>query len=103
MLDLDNTLWGGVIGDDGLGGIRLGQGDAESESFVAFQRYVKGLRERGVILAVCSKNTESVAREVFREAPRDGPAPGRHLLLRGQLGRQGDQSRRGSPSSSTSV
>ena len=44
MLDLDNTLWGGVIGDDGLGGIRLGQGDPEGESFVAFQRYVKSLK-----------------------------------------------------------
>ena len=46
VLDLDNTLWGGVIGDDGLGGIRLGQGDPESESFVAFQRYVQGARAR---------------------------------------------------------
>ena len=69
VLDLDNTLWGGVIGDDGLAGIRLGQGDPESESFVAFQRYVKGLRDRGVILAVCSKNTDSVAREVFEKHP----------------------------------
>ena len=41
VLDLDNTLWGGVIGDDGLGGIRLGQGDPEGETFVSFQRYVK--------------------------------------------------------------
>ncbi len=67
VLDLDNTLWGGVIGDDGLGGIKLGQGDPESESFVAFQRYVLALGRRGVILAVCSKNTESVAREVFEK------------------------------------
>jgi len=67
VLDLDNTLWGGVIGDEGLGGIRLGQGDPESESFVAFQRYVKGLRLRGVILAVCSKNTDAIAREVFEK------------------------------------
>ncbi len=67
VLDLDNTLWGGVIGDDGLGGIRLGQGDPESESFVAFQRYLKELRRRGVILAVCSKNTDSIAREVFEK------------------------------------
>jgi FkbH-like protein len=69
VLDLDNTLWGGVIGDDGLGGIRLGQGDSESESFVGFQRYAKSLGERGVILAVCSKNTESVARQVFLTHP----------------------------------
>ena len=69
VLDLDNTLWGGVIGDDGLGGIRLGQGDAESEAFLAFQRYVQGLQRRGVILAVCSKNEEHVAREVFEKHP----------------------------------
>jgi FkbH-like protein len=67
VLDLDNTLWGGVIGDDGLGGIRLGQGEPEGEAFVAFQRYVKALGERGVILAVCSKNTDAVAREVFEK------------------------------------
>jgi len=69
VLDLDNTLWGGIVGDDGLGGIRLGQGDAESEGFSAFQRYVKGLRMRGVILAVCSKNEERTAREVFEKHP----------------------------------
>jgi FkbH-like protein len=69
VLDLDNTLWGGVIGDDGLGGIRLGQGDPESEAFAAFQRYVKSLGERGVILAVCSKNNDRVAREVFERHP----------------------------------
>ena len=68
-LDLDNTLWGGVIGDDGLGGIRLGQGDPEGEAFLAFQRYVKGLRQRGVILAVCSKNADAIAREVFEKHP----------------------------------
>lgn len=66
-LDLDNTLWGGVIGDDGLGGIRLGQGDPEGESFLAFQRYLKSLKDRGVILAVCSKNEEPVAKEVFEK------------------------------------
>lgn len=69
VLDLDNTLWGGVIGDDGLGGIRLGQGDAEGEGFLAFQRYIQKLRQRGVILAVCSKNTDAVAREVFLRHP----------------------------------
>jgi FkbH-like protein len=65
VLDLDNTLWGGVIGDDGLGGIRLGQGDPEGEAYLAFQHYVKSLQERGVILAVCSKNNDATAREVF--------------------------------------
>ena len=69
VLDLDNTLWGGVVGDDGLTGIRLGQGDAEGEAFVSFQRYVKSLKTRGVILAVCSKNNEQTARDVFEKHP----------------------------------
>jgi FkbH-like protein len=65
VLDLDNTLWGGVIGDDGLAGIVLGQGSAAGEAFVAFQRYVRRLAERGVVLAVCSKNDLAVAEEAF--------------------------------------
>ena len=69
VLDLDNTLWGGVIGDDGLGGIRLGHGEPEGEAFVAFQQYIKDLQLRGVILAVCSKNNEETAREVFEKHP----------------------------------
>ena len=69
VLDLDNTLWGGVIGDDGLGGIRIGHGEPEGEAFLAFQQYVDGLRRRGVILAVCSKNNEDTAREVFEKHP----------------------------------
>lgn len=68
VLDLDNTLWGGVIGDDGLDGIRLG-GDAEGEAYTAFQSYIKSLRDRGYVLAVCSKNNESTAIEVFRKHP----------------------------------
>ena len=69
VLDLDNTLWGGVIGDDGLGGIRLGQGDAEGEAFLAFQQYAKALRARGVLLAVCSKNEAHIAKEAFDKHP----------------------------------
>jgi FkbH-like protein len=69
VLDLDNTLWGGVIGDDGIGGIRVGQGDPEGEAFLSFQRYVKALQMRGVIIAVCSKNNERIAREVFEKHP----------------------------------
>ena len=68
VLDLDNTLWGGVIGDDGLSGIVLGQGSAAGEAFVAFQHYVRQLAERGVILAVCSKNDPAVAEEAFTHA-----------------------------------
>ncbi|WP_346784760.1 HAD-IIIC family phosphatase [Aurantiacibacter flavus] len=66
ILDLDNTLWGGVIGDDGLAGIRLGQNSPEGEAFVAFQNFILSLRDRGVVLAVCSKNTDEIAREPFR-------------------------------------
>jgi FkbH-like protein len=69
ILDLDNTLWGGVIGDDGLDGIRLGQGDPVGEAHLALQRYALMLHQRGVVLAVCSKNEEAVAREVFRKHP----------------------------------
>lgn len=68
-LDLDNTLWGGVIGDDGLTGIALGQGSALGEAFVAFQRYARDLARRGVILAVCSKNDEANALEPFEKHP----------------------------------
>ncbi len=68
VLDLDNTLWGGVIGDDGLSGIVLGQGSAAGEAFVAFQHYVRQLAERGVILAVCSKNDPAVAEDAFTHA-----------------------------------
>jgi FkbH-like protein len=68
VLDLDNTLWGGVVGDDGLDGIALG-GGAEGEAFVAFQHFVKALKERGVILAACSKNDPEVAEAVFRDHP----------------------------------
>jgi FkbH-like protein len=69
VLDLDNTLWGGVIGDDGLAGIQLGQGSAAGEAFVAVQRMALELRARGVVLAVCSKNDEQNARLPFRDHP----------------------------------
>jgi FkbH-like protein len=69
VLDLDNTLWGGVIGDDGLNGIVIGQGSALGEGFVALQQYAKELAKRGVILAVCSKNDESNALEPFTKHP----------------------------------
>ncbi|MBI1406282.1 MAG: HAD-IIIC family phosphatase [Caulobacter sp.] len=65
VLDLDNTVWGGVIGDDGLEGLVLGAGSPEGEAFVAIQRLALHLRTRGVVLAVCSKNTETVARRGF--------------------------------------
>ncbi len=69
VLDLDNTLWGGVIGDDGLAGIAIGQGSAVGEAHLAFQRYALDLARRGVILAVCSKNDEANALEAFDKHP----------------------------------
>jgi len=66
VLDLDNTLWGGVIGDDGVEGIKLGQGSAVGEAFTAIQSYARDLRARGIILAVCSKNEEANALLPFR-------------------------------------
>lgn len=69
VLDLDNTLWGGVIGDDGLEGIVLGEGSALGEAHLALQRYAKLLKARGIILAVCSKNEPAVAEAAFRDHP----------------------------------
>ncbi len=65
VLDLDNTLWGGVIGDDGVDGIVIGQGSAAGEAHLAIQTLALDLRTRGVVLAVCSKNEEAVARTAF--------------------------------------
>jgi FkbH-like protein len=69
VLDLDNTLWGGVIGDDGLDGIVLGEGSAAGEAHLALQHYAKQLKERGIILAVCSKNDANIAEGAFRDHP----------------------------------
>lgn len=65
VLDLDNTCWGGVIGDDGVYGIHLGTETAVGESYTVFQKYVKELKNRGVTLAVCSKNDLVNAKEGF--------------------------------------
>jgi FkbH-like protein len=69
VLDLDNTLWGGVVGDDGIAGIVLGQGSALGEGYVALQTYARELARRGIILAVCSKNDEANALEPFESHP----------------------------------
>jgi FkbH-like protein len=66
ILDLDNTLWGGVIGDDGMENIRIG---ALGRAFTDFQYWVKKLKDRGILLAVASKNTEAVARQPFESHP----------------------------------
>jgi FkbH-like protein len=68
ILDLDNTLWGGVIGDDGLDGIVLGQGSPLGEAYLGV-RYARDLSRRGVILAACSKNDEANAWEPFDKHP----------------------------------
>jgi FkbH-like protein len=69
VLDLDNTVWGGVIGDDGIEGIVIGQGNATGEAFLDIQRTALDLRRRGVILAVSSKNDDSIARRPFATHP----------------------------------
>jgi FkbH-like protein len=69
VLDLDNTLWGGVVGDDGIEGIVLGQGNAAGEAYIDFQKYLLRLSQRGIILAVCSKNDLAVAENVFKNHP----------------------------------
>jgi FkbH-like protein len=65
VLDLDNTLWGGVIGDDGADGIVIGPGSTTGETFAEWQSYVKALGERGIVLAVCSKNSPEIAATGF--------------------------------------
>ena len=55
-LDLDNTLWGGVVGDDGVDGIQIGQETGVAQSYYEFQSYIKSLKSLGIILTVCSKN-----------------------------------------------
>jgi FkbH-like protein len=68
VLDLDNTLWGGVIGDDGFDRIQIG-GLGIGKAYTEFQHWVKKLRQRGIIVCVCSKNTASIAREPFEKHP----------------------------------
>lgn len=69
IVDLDNTLWGGVVGDLGWQNLKLGGHDYLGEAFVDFQRALKGLRNRGVLLAIASKNEESVALEALAKHP----------------------------------
>lgn len=67
-LDCDNTLWGGVIGEDGLAGIQLGQ-DGVGAAYVDFQRQVRALSERGVLIVLLSKNNEEDVWKVFDQHP----------------------------------
>lgn len=74
VLDLDGTLWGGTVGDDGVERLVLGPDSAEGEAFLDFQRYLLQLKRRGVLLAVCSKNDPENARAPFERHP--------HMLLK---------------------
>lgn len=69
VLDLDNTLWGGVVGDEGYDGIQLDPNNAVGEAYRYFQQYLLDLKQRGIILAVCSKNDEENAKEPFIKNP----------------------------------
>lgn len=69
ILDLDNTLWGGVVGDDGWEGIQIGHGMGIGKAFTEFQSWLRQLKNRGIILAVCSKNNEATAKEPFEKNP----------------------------------
>jgi HAD superfamily phosphatase (TIGR01681 family) len=65
VLDLDNTLWGGVAGEDGVAGLSIGPGSADGEAHAAIQTYAKELAARGIVLAVCSKNNRADAEAPF--------------------------------------
>lgn len=69
ILDLDNTLWGGILGDEGWEQLRLGGHDAKGEAFVDFQRHLQRLSRRGVLLALASKNEEATALHALRQHP----------------------------------
>ena len=69
VLDLDNTIWGGIVGDDGIEGLALGNGSPLGEAHSALQRMALSLKERGIILCVSSKNDEAIALDAFRNHP----------------------------------
>jgi FkbH-like protein len=68
VLDLDNTLWGGVVGEDGVVGLHIG-GGFPGNIYTELQREINALRQRGVVLAIVSKNNEADAWEVFNQRP----------------------------------
>ena len=69
ILDLDNTVWGGIVGDDGWENIQVGHGLGIGKVFTEFQEWVKKLKNRGIIIAICSKNDEDKAKEPFEKNP----------------------------------
>ena len=68
VLDLDNTLWGGILGEDGIDGIKIG-GDYPGKAFLYFQKALVELSKAGVILTVCSKNNEQDVLDVWEKNP----------------------------------
>lgn len=69
ILDLDNTLWGGIVGDDGWENIQIGHGLGIGKAFSEFQQWIKKLKDRGIIICICSKNDEAKAKEPFKKNP----------------------------------
>lgn len=69
ILDLDNTVWGGIVGDDGWENIQIGHGLGIGKAFSEFQQWIKKLKNRGIIVCVCSKNDEVKAKEPFEKNP----------------------------------
>jgi len=69
VLDLDNTMWGGIVGDDGWENVQVGHGLGIGKAFTEFQHWIKKLKNRGIIIAVCSKNDEDKARAPFEKNP----------------------------------
>ncbi len=69
VVDLDNTLWGGVLGEAGVWGVKVGDGDPEFRAYADMQRVVRSLKHRGVLLAICSKNNHDDVLELFAQRP----------------------------------
>lgn len=69
ILDLDNTVWGGIVGDDGWENIQIGHGLGIGKAFSELQQWIKKLKNRGIIVCVCSKNDEVKAKEPFEKNP----------------------------------
>ncbi len=69
VLDLDNTLWGGSLGEDGPAGVRIGAGDPEGEAYLDFQHRLKALQAQGVLLAACGRSNPGDVRELFARRP----------------------------------
>ena len=99
VVDLDNTLWGGVVGEDGVDGHPPRRADDPVPATWRLQRAIRDLAARGILLGICSKNNEADALEVLERHPEMVLRPERLLADADQLGRQGRQPRVPSPTS----